>query len=58
MSKEKSNVYLNEQNKIIFDSDLKNIYLEEFNELFCDILKYTGGKFINTLIKRVKMTYL
>ena len=57
MSKQKSAFYLNEKSKFFLDSDLKNIYLDEFNELFCDILKYPGGKFINTLIKRVKMTY-
>ena len=38
------------------ENEIKNIYINEFNDLFSNILKYTSGKFLSYLCKRVKLT--
>ena len=38
------------------EKEIKNIYINEFNDIFPNILKYTRGKFLSFLFKRIKLT--
>ena len=40
------------------ETEIKNIYISEFNDLYPNIIKYQSGKFLTNLIKRVKLTLL
>ena len=40
------------------ETEIKNIYISEFNDLYPNIIKYQSGKFLTNLIKRVKLTFL
>ena len=40
------------------EKEIKEIYIQEFNDLFPYILKYQSGKFLTNLFKRVKLTFI
>ena len=49
----KRNLSSNDINETI-EKEIKNIYINEFNDLFPNILKHTRGKFLSFLFKRIK----
>ena len=51
----KRNLSSNDINETI-EKEIKNIYINEFNDLFPNILKHTRGKFLSFLFKRIKLT--
>ena len=40
------------------EKQIQEIYFQEFNDLYPNILKYQSGKFLTNLFKRVKLTFL
>ena len=51
----KRNLSLNNINGTI-EKEIKQIYINEFNDIFPNILKHTSGKFLSFLCKRTKLT--
>ena len=51
----KRNLSLNDINENL-EKEIKQIYINEFNDIFPNILKHTTGKFLSFLCKRTKLT--
>ena len=51
----KRNLSLNNINGTL-EKEIKQIYINEFNDIFPNILKHTSGKFLSFLCKRTKLT--
>jgi len=51
----KRNLSSNDINETL-ETEIKQIYINEFNDIFPNILKHTSGKFLSFLCKRIKLT--